>query len=276
VSAETTAADPVDTHEPSETHEGVLPGEPVIVAWVRPTDLAPDERARAREIADRKTMRLLDGASTPPFLAIHEAFLRAPACPPEDVAIYTVSRWDPMVPEVPFAFDGSAGGLERLSRHFYEPANPSDWLRRMPNGPICQAAIVAGFRGPNLHLVGDVEALSMAVQLATLTIVKDEAPLAVVVAYDEAPGNHHMTPDSAHTRAAAVVLGRIDPDRDTSATALISAAALWGHVDGHTQGTSALDALVAGLDELTPDFPDDSPSLLRTERTWPWNLASHS
>lgn len=214
-----------------------------IQAAVRPDELPEDLRARAKELGDRKILRLLDAASYAPFVAAVEACrlaLSAGEASMDRVALFTVSSWDPSVPAPPFPLDEAPDLAHRLSRHFYQPENPSDWLRRMPNNPLCQVAIATGLRGPNMHFVGDASSLVLALAYTEQAFADDDADLALVVAYDQADGGRHLTPELGPSRAAAVALAR----SGTGGRALVDA------VSAAPPGALALDALDAALAAL--------------------------
>lgn len=213
-----------------------------VAASVAANELPDDLRARARELGDRKVNRLLDVATRAPFVAAVEAFNLAPAAPPERVALFTVSGWDPSVPSPPFDLEPSPELCRRLSRHFYQPEDPSDWLRRMPNSPLCQVAIATGLRGPNMHFVGDADSVALVLAYTGQAFVDDDADIALVVAYDQADGGRHLPPDRGATGAAVVVLTRDDNADDGAALVDAVAAAAPG-----TSALGALDAAIAAL-----------------------------
>ncbi len=169
-----------------------------------------DPRPRLRQLADRKVTRFLEGPATAPFLAALEAYKRSGLSDPSEIALFTVSEWEPSVPEPPTPTDGRSDSQAWLARHYQENGNPSEWLRAMPNNALCQMAIAARFRGPNAHLVGWAPALRFAFLMAEQAMDRGAASAAVVVAYDVVGPMLHPAVDVTTTLAAAVVVG---PDR---------------------------------------------------------------
>lgn len=165
-----------------------------------------DVRGQVKALASRKILRFLDAVSYGPFAAIATAYRRNPVCPPEDVALYTVSGWDGDMPDQPFTTDGSRDEYARLSRHILEDANPTGWLRMLSNNALCQVSIVEGFRGPNAHFVGDASALAQALAAAAYDLRTGAAKLALVVAYDVAEADRNNPSDRAPSTAAAISL----------------------------------------------------------------------
>ncbi|NKY97205.1 hypothetical protein [Nocardiopsis alborubida] len=163
-------------------------------------------RSQAREHASRKVLRFLDAASLAAFNAAASLYRRAPVAAPEHVALYTVGRWDGDMPDPPFLSDGSAEGDSRLSRHILEDANPVDWLRMLSNNALCQVSIAEGFRGPNLHLVGDAAAAAQVISVSAADLASGAAEQALVVAYDTLPEHRHHPSGRAPARAAALSL----------------------------------------------------------------------
>lgn len=212
-----------------------------VTVAISSTELGDDVEAAAKAFAGRKIMRFLDAASGPPFVAALEAFRRAGdgagSIDPGEVALFTVGSWDPTIPDQPLVDDGTPESRQALSRHVLESANPTGWLRMLTNNALCQASIVAGFRGPNAHSVGGAWSLSQTLAIAAGTVSKGEAAAAIVVAYDTQPGDERLPPDRAVTRAASVVLAPGDGEADGLAVLLDEAAG----------GGQAVDALDRGI-----------------------------
>jgi hypothetical protein len=194
-------------------------------------------------------MRFLDRTSLPPFIAAIEVYKRNPVCAPDDVALFTVSGWDPAVPDPPFAINDSLASLEQMSRFVYETVNPTRWLRGMSNNALCQAAIAGGFRGPNAHFVGGSSSLWQTLVLARQTLHERAAELTIVVAYDAPPVERREIPGQAHTGATAIGL-MLSPNAAIDAGALIDnaralASARLGAVD-------VLEHVIELIDEASP------------------------
>lgn len=209
-----------------------------------------DLRALAKEFAPRKVLRFLDGASLAPFVAAATAYRRNPCCDPADVALYTVSGWDGAQPDPPFTPNGSAEDDARLGRHILEDANPTGWLRMLANNALCQVSIVEGFRGPNVHLVGDAQALWQALVTAGADLASGAAKLALVVAYDPPEDEQRNPSRRTSSRAAALALTTgAEPD---VLPAIIATADVAGQA-----GKTALTA----LEECLAKFGGDPPTL---------------
>jgi hypothetical protein len=230
-------------------------GSAALAATVASSELPDDLTALARRHANRKVRRFLDRASMPPFVAALEAFHRARSggngsngsdggnggdgdegYDPAEVGLFTVSSWDPTVPDPPFVDDGTAARRVALSRYVLETANPTSWLRMLTNNALCQASIAAGFQGPNAHAVGGATALRQALLVAAGVVNDRAAALAIVVAYDPPAGTENLPPDRAVTSAAAVALA---PGGDDAVDLLAEAA----RKDG--QAVEALDRGIA-------------------------------
>ncbi|HEX4225730.1 MAG TPA: hypothetical protein VHZ97_25425, partial [Pseudonocardiaceae bacterium] len=125
----------------------------------------------------------------------------------ERFALYTVSNWDPSVPIPDYAEQDEPDLVERLSRFYTHPANPTDWLRRMPNNPLCNICITTGFRGPTMHYTGGADSLSLLSTVAISTLANNSASAAMVVAFDLPEGNQHLLAEESDSSAAAVLLG---------------------------------------------------------------------
>jgi hypothetical protein len=184
-----------------------------IGATVPSSSLPTDLLAEARTFASRKVLRFLDAASLPPFVAAHRAYQGRPSCPPDRVALFTVTGWDPTAPSAPFAVADDAAGRRALSQYFLEAADPTGWLRMMTNNALCQVSIAVGFRGPNAHFVGGADVLRQAIVVASQNLMQGSADLAIVVAFDPPAGHEHAPPATATTAAAAVSL-RVVPAAD--------------------------------------------------------------
>lgn len=163
-------------------------------------------RAQAKEFASRKVLRFLDAASLAPFVAVASLYRRAPAAAPEDVALYTLGGWDGDMPDPWFVPDGSAAQDAELSEHILEGANPIAWLRMLSNNALCQVSISEGFRGPNLHLVGDSHAAAQMISVAAADLSSGAAEQALIVAYDTRPERRNHPSGRAPTRASALSL----------------------------------------------------------------------
>lgn len=199
-----------------------------------------DVREQAKQLASRKVLRFLDAASFAPFATAATVYRRNMLCPPEHVALYTVSGWDGNMPDQPFVPDGSAEQDVELSRAILEDVNPVTWLRMLSNNALCQVSIVEGFRGPNAHFVGDARALGHALAVAVADLRSGAARLALVVAYDPAPEDRLHPSGRAPTTAAAIAL--------TDDTGIDVTPRLFELTDeASAQGLSALSAVESCL-----------------------------
>lgn len=169
----------------------------------------PAELAKAAKTGvPRKVARLLEQAFYAPFVAALELARTAPeSLDLERFALFTVSNWDPSIPVPDFAGEDTPDLVERLSHFYTHPANPTDWLRRMPNNPLCNIAITTGFRGPTMHYTGGADALAMLTTVAASTLANGSASAAIVLAFDLPPGNEHLLAEESDSHAAAVLLG---------------------------------------------------------------------
>jgi hypothetical protein len=209
----------------------------VMVAALPSTELPADLAGYAGEVADRKIRRFLDPTALGPFVAAAEVYRRSPVCSPDLVALHTVSGWDPAPVGPASAVDCEEATREGLSRLYYEPANTTAWLRRMPNSPLCQASIAMGFRGPSVHFVGDSRTLRLALLLADRALLDGAAGLALIVAFDNPPGEAGLPPDETTSRAAAVALAPAEQGASQPAVAFGDLV-----VEPGLPATDALDA----------------------------------
>ena len=178
----------------------------LIAAGCSAAETPGDLRVEVKQLASRKVLRFLDAASFAPFAMAVKVYRENPVCPPEDVALYTLSGWDGDMPDQPFTPDGSTAQDTELSKHILEDANPVVWLRMLANNALCQVSIAEGFRGPNAHFVGDAPALGHALAAAVDDLRSGAAGLALIVAYDPAPEARRNPSGRAPTRAAAIAL----------------------------------------------------------------------
>lgn len=206
-----------------------------VVAALGADELPEDLVEYSKKASQRSVRRLLDRTFYAPYVAAVELNRRYGQGDLERFALFTVSSWDPSVPVPDYAEVESEDRIERLSHFYTHPANPTDWLRRMPNNPICNIAITTGFRGPCMHYIGGADSLSMITSVAISTIADGTADVAMVVAYDMPDGEHHLLAHEGDSSAAAVVLAKGDGTR--KAGQLVRSAA------NHPAGTTALDAM---------------------------------
>lgn len=144
----------------------------------------PDVPTVARALAgDRKVFRMLDRLSMPPFVAALEAWRATTGLAPERTALFTVSGWEPDVPDLG---DVVPGHWDERVRFYRDRTSSGGMLRRMPNTVCCHVAVAGKLRGPNAHFVGDGTALVQVVELATVTLESGAVEAAVVVAFDAA------------------------------------------------------------------------------------------
>jgi hypothetical protein len=221
------------------------------VYTVHPQSGSADEegalRGEAKELAPRKILRFLDRASLPTFVAAATVYRTSPPCDPADVAIFTVSGWDGAMPDQPFEPDGSPESDERLGRHILEDANPTGWLRMLANNALCQVSIAEGFRGPNIHLVGDAEALRQALLLAGSDLSRGAAELALVVAFDPPTEQLDCPSERAATAATAIALARGAGEAGDDLAGLCRCAE-----QSAAAGEGALAALDRALETMLP------------------------
>jgi hypothetical protein len=206
-----------------------------VVASLGSDELPDDLRDYAKKASKRKVSRLLDRVFYAPYVAAVELHERHGFGELDRVALYTVSGWDPSIPVPDYAGEDTPDRVRKLSHFYTHPANPTDWLRRMPNNPICNIAITTEFRGPCLHYIGDAEALSLLTSIAISSIADGSADAALVVAFDLPDGERHLLAHEGDSGAAAVLIG---PGRGARpAGGLVESAAKAG------PGTSALAAM---------------------------------
>ncbi|MFS8099443.1 hypothetical protein LFM09_20165 [Lentzea alba] len=206
-----------------------------VVAALGSDELPEDLVDYSKKASQRAVRRLLDRTFYAPYVAAVELHKQYGQGDLEKFALFTVSSWDPSVPVPDYAEVEAEDRIERLSHFYTHPANPTDWLRRMPNNPICNIAITTGFRGPCMHYIGGADALSMITTVALSTIADGTADVAMVVAYDMPDGEHHLLAHEGDSSAAAVVLAKGAGDRPASR--LVRSAA------DQPAGTTALVAM---------------------------------
>ncbi|HEV3362082.1 MAG TPA: hypothetical protein VG247_35165 [Pseudonocardiaceae bacterium] len=174
------------------------------------TELPEDLAAHAKAGVPRKVSRLLERAFYAPFVAATELAKRVtdgPDAPDlERFALFSVSNWDPSIPIPDYAGQDAPDLVERLSHFYTHPANPTDWLRRMPNNPLCNVCITTGFRGPTMHYTGGADALAMMATVAISTLANETASAAILVAFDLPDGDESLLAEQSDSTAAAVLL----------------------------------------------------------------------
>lgn len=210
------------------------------VGAVAAADLPADLAVAAKSASQRKVMRLLDRTFYAPYLAAVELSQRHDTGDPERAALFTVSAWDPSIPIPDYAGQDGPDLRERLSTFYTQPANPTDWLRRMPNNPLCNIAITTGFRGPTIHYQGKAYALSLLATVAAGMLESGAAVTATIVAFDVPAGQEHALPNQADAAAAGVLLARGGAGPTAGQLADSAAAAAPG-----TSALAALEAFVA-------------------------------
>lgn len=213
-----------------------------VVAALGHDELPEDLAAYAKKTAQRKVGRLLDRGFYAAFAAACELHKLKGTEDLDRVALYTVSGWDPSIPVPDFAYEDAPDVVARLSHFYTHPANPSDWLRRMPNNPICNIAITTGFRGPCLHYIGDADALSMITTVAVSSLADGSADSALVVAFDMPDGQNSLLAHEGDARAAGVLLAAGD---GTPAGQLAKVA-------GAASGRPAFDVLQEFVESIRP------------------------
>lgn len=206
-----------------------------VIATLNSNELPEDLGGYCKAASQRKVTRLLERAFYAPYAAALELHARHGFGELDRVALFTVSAWDPSIPVPEYAFGADADRVERLSHFYTHPANPTDWLRRMPNNPLCNIAITTMFRGPCLHYIGGADALSMLTVIALSTLADGSADSALVVAFDLPAGAEHALAHESDSSAAAVLLGR--GPGTVPVSWLVDAAAAAG------PGTGALTAM---------------------------------
>lgn len=183
-------------------------------------ELPEDLRKHAKRGVPRKVGRLLERAFYAPFIAatsLHERLEEGTDL--ERFALFTVGNWDPSIPMPDFAEEESPDRLERMSHFYTHPANPTDWLRRMPNNPLCNICITTGYRGPTMHYTGGAESLSLLTTVAISTLTNGSAGGAMIVAFDLPHGREHQLADESGSSATAVVISPGDEGPDARALA---------------------------------------------------------
>jgi hypothetical protein len=211
----------------------------VVLATVTDTDLPQldDRREAAKALARRPVSRLLDRAFYGVFLAALQLHEQLPeGTDVSRVGLYTAGNWDPSVPVPDFASEPSPDLVERLSHFYTHPTNPTDWLRRMPNNPICNIAITTGYMGPCLHYTGDATSLSMLATVAAASVADGQSETAMLLAFDMEPGEEHVLAHEGDGTGAGLLIGR---------GAGRPLAELFNAVDGMPAGSRAVDALEA-------------------------------
>lgn len=214
-------------------------------------ELPEDLAASAKAGVPRKVSRLLERAFYAPFVAAMELNRRVLQTPnPPDIerfALLTVSNWDPSIPIPDFADEQSDDVVERMSHFYTHPANPTDWLRRMPNNPLCNICITTGYRGPTMHYTGGADSLSMLSTVATSMLANGSASAAMMVAFDLPEGSESQLAELSGSSAAAVLLG--------SGEGRIYAEELSRFADAAAPGTGAVRALDAFISHSRSGFP---------------------
>jgi hypothetical protein len=201
-----------------------------VLAACRDEEITSEPSVFAREFANRKVMRFLDDVALKPFITIVELRNRFPDVDPHEVAVFTISTWEADVVNPDVTPGPGESQAYAMSRHLYEHGNPTEWLRHMPNNTICQAAISREVRGANAHYAGDGASVIHSLLVADQALVTGDARVAIVAAFDQAPGGE------ASAVGLALGLGR-DGSRPWIDQLSPSAAA----------GTGALDTLAACL-----------------------------
>ncbi len=182
-----------------------------VTAVVDDASLPPvAERAAAvKRAARRPVSKLLDRAFYGVYLAGLQLHAQLPAgASAEETAVYTVGNWDPSVPIPDFADEPAEDLVERLSHFYTHPANPTDWLRRMPNNPICNIAITTGYQGPCLHYTGTATSLALMVPVAVAAIADGQAENALLLAFDTPREERHALAHESDAMAVGVLMGR--------------------------------------------------------------------
>ena len=206
-----------------------------VIASVGSDELPDDLAGYSKRASQRKVTRLLERAFYAPYVAALELNDRYGSGDPDRVALFTVSAWDPTIPVPDYAEQETPDRIEQLSRYYTHPANPTDWLRRMPNNPLCNIAITTTFRGPCIHYIGAADALSMLTSVALSTLADGSADSAVVVAFDLPAGQEHLLAHEGDSAAAAVLL--------KPGPGLLAASRLVDSASAAAPGTSALTAM---------------------------------
>lgn len=221
----------------SETRYGVT-------GFLSAGDLPEDLEGQAKKGVPRKVSRLLERAFYAPFVAAVELHRRSEQeeVDLERFALFSVSNWDPSIPVPDYALQDTPDRVERLSHFYTHPANPTDWLRRMPNNPLCNISITTGFRGPTMHYTGGADSLAMLTTVALSTLANGSSSAAIVVAFDLPDGDEHLLAEESDSVAAAVLLSASDSGPAAEELARSAAAA--------PPGTTAVAALESFIREL--------------------------
>jgi len=225
---------------PSHSHNDFF-----VISSISSTEL-PDDPAtlaeQAKAGAPRKVIRLLERAFNAPFVAATELVSRYTTAAGhtdtvdlERFALFTVSNWDPAIPIPDYASEDQPDLIERLSHYYTHPANPTDWLRRMPNNPLCNVAISTGLRGPTMHFTGRADSLSLLTTVAIANLANGCASAAIVLAFDLPDGAENLLAEQSDSRAAGVLLGSGNGD--------IAAEELADFAAGVTRGVPAVAAM---------------------------------
>ncbi|MFI2189696.1 hypothetical protein [Streptomyces sioyaensis] len=216
-----------------------------LLSAISSAELPEDLKQRSKAGVPRKVSRLLERAFYAPFVAAIELADRAKTIDSsldlERFALFTVSNWDPSIPIPDFAVEDDPNIVQRLSHFYTHPANPTDWLRRMPNNPLCNIAITTGFRGPTMHYTGGADSLSLLSTVALSTLANGSASAAMIVAFDLAAGEEHLLAEEGDSAASAVLLGA----RQAGTGEEPVAADLAGFTAAAAPGTTAVAALDA-------------------------------
>lgn len=215
-----------------------------LLGAVSSAELPDNLTERAKAGVPRKVSRLLERAFYAPFVAAMELAgqVNHDTNPPdiERFALFTVSNWDPSIPIPDYAGEDSPDSVERLSHFYTHPANPTDWLRRMPNNPLCNICITTGFRGPTMHYTGGADSLSLLATVALSTLANGSASVVTLVAFDVPDGDESLLAEQSSSAAAAVLLGRGEGPATGAELAGFAAATPPG-----TTAVRALDGFIA-------------------------------
>lgn len=183
----------------------------VVLATVTDSELPAVDARRdaAKAMARRPVSKLLDRAFYGVFLAALQLHEKLPeGTDLSKVGLYTVGNWDPSVPIPDFASEPAPDLVEKLSHFYTHPMNPTDWLRRMPNNPICNIAITTGYMGPCLHFTGDATSLSMLATVAAASVADGQSETAMLLAFDMVAGEEHALANEGDGTGAGLLIGR--------------------------------------------------------------------
>jgi hypothetical protein len=226
------------------THPPAGYDEVQVIGVFAPDELPDDLYRYAKENAHRKVNRLLERISLAPFAAGLSLYRRLPIGDPDRVALMTVSGWDPGTHQ-PEPAGGQLSEAE-LSNFYLHPKGIGDYLQRMPNNPICQLSIAAGFRGPNVHYTGGVESLTLMATVAASHLLDGSADCAMLLAFDVPAEHRHALPDTVDSIAAAVLLGPAGSGTDDFGSVSEMVAALTA-VPRPAGAVAALQVWLAGI-----------------------------